>query len=325
MSINISIYYDYILERLSTLAVAINTNGKLNILNLHNHAEIFYRDFFNKLYGWKLRNINNDQQNNESIDLICDTNKILIQVSATCSKNKIESSLNREFINEHKNYHFKFISISKDSSLLRKKDYSNPFGILFEPEKDIYDLEFIMRDVYNLDIDNQKLIYEFIKKELGREVDINKLSSNLANVINILSKEDLNKNNQPINIDVFEIDRKISFNNLDIAKLTIEDYRIYHSTVDKIYSVYDTSGVNKSSSVLATIRKEYIENSTIKNDNELFFKVISNIQEKIVNSSNFIEIPIDELEMCINALVVDAFIRCKIFKNPKDYTYVVTR
>ncbi len=63
----------------------------------------------------------------------------------------------------------------------------------------------------------------------------------------------------------------------------------------------------------------------ISDSQELFFSIIDNIIELIKNSKNYIEIPYEELEMCVSVLVVDAFIRCKIFKNPEGYNYVVTR
>ena len=179
--------------------------------------------------------------------------------------------------------------------------------------------------ILNLDIDTQKKIYLFIKKELGQELDIEKLDSNLASIINILSKEDLDEDNQSITIDSFEIERKISFNNLITSKNIIGDYNIYHSRLDKIYSEFDVNGVNKSNSVLSTIRKEYIKNSGTQDEDKLFYDIIDNIQEKIIQSANFIKIPIDDLEFCVNILVVDAFIRCKIFKNPNNYNYVATR
>jgi hypothetical protein len=85
--------------------------------------------------------------------------------------------------------------------------------------------------------------------------------------------------------------------------------------------VFDSQGSNKSSSVLSTIRQEYVKTKSSFSDDQLFFEVISKVQEKILNSSNYTSIPFDELELCINILVVDAFIRCKIFENPEDYNY----
>ena len=63
---------------------------------------------------------------------------------------------------------------------------------------------------------------------------------------------------------------------------------------------------------------------TVSDPDELFFLIISSIIDVIKNSKNYIEIPYEELELCVSIIVVDAFIRCKIFKNPEGYRYVVT-
>ena len=170
----------------------------------------------------------------------------------------------------------------------------------------------------------QHLIYKFIKKELINEIDPLKLESNLATVINILSKEDWNKKEPISQINSFEIERKITHNNLNSAKIIIDDYYLHYSRVDKIYTEFDSQGSNKSSSVLSTIRQEYAKLKSSLTDDELFFNIVSKVQEKVLNSSNYTSIPFDELELCINILVVDAFIRCKIFENPKDYNYATT-
>ena len=109
---NRSKYFDYIEEKLNTLAARIEIKGKLNILDLHLHSENFYRDLLNKLFNWKLKNINEFKPNTEAIDLICESNKLIIQVSATCTIEKIKTALNKKIIREYDDYHFKFISIS---------------------------------------------------------------------------------------------------------------------------------------------------------------------------------------------------------------------
>lgn len=146
----------------------------------------------------------------------------------------------------------------------------------------------------------------------------------MAKVINILSKEDWNKKEPLSEINSFEIDRKITHNNLNSAKIIIDDYSLHYSRVDKIYTEFDSQGSNKSSSVLSTIRQEYAKLKSSLTDDELFFNIVSKVQEKVLNSSNYTSIPFDELELCINMLVVDAFIRCKIFENPEDYNYAST-
>lgn len=321
---NRSRYFNYIEEKLSVLAYRINIKGKLNILDLHMHSEDFYLHFLNKLYCWKLVNMNKKLQNVEAIDLIDDTNKIIIQVSATSTKAKIESALRKNIMQSLTGYTFKFVSISNDASKLRKLVYENTSGIKFEPANDIMDPSSILDEIKSKEIPFQRIIYSFIKDELGAEIDIIKLDSNLATIINILSEEDLNKFDADLTINSFEIGRKIEFNNLDISKIIIEDYKVHYNRVNKKYEEFDKLGKNKSNSVLASIRGEYIKNIKLDNDDELFFKVIDNVQNMVTQSANYISIPSDELDQCINILVVDAFIRCKIFKNPENYNYVTS-
>jgi hypothetical protein len=318
-------YFNYIEEKLSTLAVRIETRGRLNILDLHLHSENFYLHFFNLLFGYKLENLNSRRQNVEAIDLVDHENKIIIQVSASCTKQKVESSLSKEILKDYSDYSFKFISISKDATELRKSNFKNPYPLSFSPSTDIFDVSSILNTVLIRTVPEQKVIYKFIKEELGGDVDVVKLDSNLASVINILSKERWDESNMSDTVNSFEVDRKITFNELDRSRSIIEEYRIYYKKVDEKYSEFDQQGVNKSYSVLRSISKEYIRLKGKGNPDEIFEEVIERTKNKVLESANFIEIPIDELELCVDILVVDAFIRCKIFENPKHYDYVASR
>ncbi len=317
-------YFNYIEEKLHVLSRRIETRGKLNLLDLHIHLENFFFHFFNLLYGYKLENLNRKSANIESIDLICHKNKIIIQVSATSTKQKIESALSKDIIKNYNNYTFKFISISKDASNLRKKKYKNEHSIKFDCIQDIYDTKSILNDILNYDIEKIKKIYSFIKKELGNEIDIVKLDSNLAAIINILSKERWDEANKSDIVNSFEIDRKISFNNLKSSKEIIREYFVYYGKVDEKYYEFDSKGVNKSNSVLASIKREYLKIKDKTDADLVFSSIIESVIEKILRSANFEAIPIDELELCVDIIVVDAFTRCKIFNNPEGYNYVVT-
>ncbi len=317
-------YFNFIEERLNLLALRIKSRGRLNILDLHGHSEHFFQFLLNEVYKWDVVNENDVKQNVEAIDLVDHTNKLILQVSATSSKQKIESSLSKDSIKTYKGYTFKFVSIVCDSDNLRKQSFINPHGIIFNPAVDIIDINAILSKIRGLDINDQERIYTFVKRELLNESDPLKLESNLATVINILSKEDLNKKEALGETVCFEIDRKISHNNLNSAKLIIEDYSLHYSRVDKIYSEFDALGSNKSNSVLSTIRQDYAQLKSNLSDDELFFAVVSKVKLKVLNSSNYTSIPVDELDQCIKILVVDTFIRCKIFENPENYSYATT-
>jgi hypothetical protein len=259
--------------------------------------------------------------NVEAIDLIDHTNKIIIQVSATSSKPKIESSLSKQSLKDYKSYTFKFISIANDADNLRKGTFNNPYGINFNPQTDIIDTLSILGKIKGLEIDPLKKIYDFVKKELGGEIDVVKVESNLATIINILAKEDWDKTDPVSEIKQFEIDHKIEYNNLKQAVDDINDYSQYYGKLDKIYKEFDASGINKSISVLNAIASAYREAPDNLSDDNRFFHVFHKITEKIQkiqNRSNYEAIPIEELEMCVRIIVVDAFIKCKIFKNPSE-------
>lgn len=313
---NRSLYFNYIEDRLSYLATRIELRGKLNFLDLHLHSENFYLYFFNELFGWQLENLNVSKHNVAAIDLIDHKNKIVIQVSATATKEKVESALTKD-PSVYGGYAFKFISISKDASALRSMTFANPYNLTFTPRTDIYDIASILKTISALGIDDQRHIADFIKKELGSEVDPLKLESNLAAIINILAREDWSRDASSVETIPYDIDKKIDYNKLNAARGIIDDYNIHHGRVDRIYSDFNKQGANKSTAVLDAIRHDYFTNMGQLSDDDLFFKVIECVADRVQKSANYKDIPYEELELCVKILVVDSFIRCKIFKNPE--------
>lgn len=316
-------------EKLSVLRVRIEARGKQNILDLHIYSENFYRDFLNILYGWKLNNANSIKQNVEAIDLIDDVNKLVVQVSATATKQKVEISLKKDSIETYSNkgYTFKFMSISKPAENLRTMTFNNPHSITFNSSHDILDIESIEKDIVNLKIDELETVYKFIHKELGVIPDITLLDSDLTAIINILSNDDLTQNIPPVNINIYEIDKKIEFNHIDITSSLISDYVVYYNKVDMKYKEFDKLGANKSIAVFNTLNRIYLSarvKRKYNSDDELFLGIIEEVKELIVNSNNFTVTTKDQLDLCVSIIVVDAFIRCKIFENPEGYNYVIT-
>lgn len=318
---NRSHYFDYVEERLSGLAVRIRVRGRVNVLNLNVHAENFYVHLFNELFGLSLINANAHDQNATAVDLIDTSNRIIIQVSSTATKQKIESALSKD-LSAYAGYRFKFIPIVDDASGLRKLTYAVPAGITFTPKTDVHDVTSLVRMAAAMEIDDLKRVFDLVKKELGEEFGSERLETNLAEIVNILSNEDLSEEPQSIQVDSFEVGRKITFNGLDSLGSLIQGYAVHYSRLDGIYTEFDLRGVNKSASVLSSINSEYLKCQTTETGADLFFSIIRNIVEKIRSSSNFNRIPLDELELATTILIVDAFIRCKVFKNPNSYNHV---
>ncbi|MFT4444966.1 ABC-three component system protein [Parvimonas sp. G1967] len=324
---NRATYFNYVEEKLNTLAYRVEMRNKLNLLELNIHSENFFANLCNIIFDLELENLNFSYQNIDGIDLIDSKNKVVVQVSSTCIKSKIESSLSKSVYAKYKDYSYKFMSISKKApDSLKKKAFKNPYSMKFDPKQDIWDITLLLRKILNQKVSNQRKLYEFIKEELGEEVNCVKIESNLAKVINILADEILNMDAVSPEINSFDIDDKILFNELEDAKDIINDYKIFYHRLDEIYSEFDKEGKNKSLSVLQEIRRQYqILNTSDNNPVNIFYEIINCVMNIIIKSSNYTEMAMEELQMCTNILVVDAFIRCKIFKNPGGYNHVITR
>lgn len=322
---NRSTYYDYIEDKLLCLALKITYRWKLNLLNLNVHSENFYRDFLNILYWYKLENANQSSHNVEAIDLIDRDSKVIMQVSSTATKQKIEKSLSNNIMENYKSewYSFYFIPLVSDIWNLKNASIQNKHWISFIPKDNIISIKDILEIILYLDINNQKKICDFIKKELwNMQYDIELQPTNLAEVIaKIWEQKFIGYKIEKFQL--IEIEKKISFNNLgETTKQIIEEYKIYSNHINEIYNEYDKTGKNKTMSVLYTIKDIYLrkakefEVNNIQDTDLLFFAICDEMKNYIKNSSNYNEIPAEELTLIINIILVDAFIKCKIFKKP---------
>ena len=263
--------------------------------------------------------MNSENQNVEAIDLVDDTNKLIVQVSATNTKEKINHSLSKD-VSKYTDYTFKFISIARSADALRDKTYKTPNRIAFDPKNDIYDVVSLLKIIQHLSIDKLEEVYIFINKELCGNIDSSTIDSDLTAVIQILSQTDLSTDNIIRLNNEFEIDNKIEYNHLSTeSKDVIRDYCLYQNIVGKIYAAFDKEGMNKSLFVLNRIRGIFITYKGTLEGDELFGKIRECVKREIYDSLNRGNLTKEAIEMCADVIIVDAFIRCKIFENPQGY------
>lgn len=308
-------HFNVIEGRLSWLSTRVEYRATLNILDINILAEDFYRSLLNLIYGWNLVNLNATQQNAPAIDLIDAAAKIVIQVSSTASKQKIEATLAKD-LSAYAGYSFKFVCIGRPNPDLRKQTFLNPHKLTFVPASDIFDCPSLLAHIRDMEVAPMEKVRDFLCRELRLEPDVAKVESNLTSIIKLISREDWNPRPQPIEVIPYDIEGKITANSLDKACYLISDHRAHHHRLAKIYAEFDRQGANKSRSVLDGIRAEFLALPTGLSSDQLFFDTIANVIARIKLSANFTPIPQEELRMCVELLVVDAFIQCKIFKNP---------
>lgn len=314
--------FNYIEEHLFVLAYRVEARGKLNLLDLHLHSENFYRDFLNLLYGWNLENLNKVNQNVEAIDLIDNANRIVIQVSSTNTKQKIESALGKDSMTNYKGWSFKFVSIARSATDLRTKNFTNPYGLNFSPTTDIIDIDSLVREIFALKTDKLQEIETFIRKELGNDTTSAVIESDLTRIITMLAQVDWSTFDKIKLDNDFQIDAKIDYNDLVKSKMVIKEYNIWQNTVRRIYSAFDAEGLNKSLFVLQKIRSFYLEHCYILKGDDLFNAVRNDLKTEIRKHASSGELTEESIDICSDIIVVDAFIRCKIFENPEGYSYV---
>lgn len=320
-------YYDYIAEKLEVLSYRITSNGKLNLLHLNIHSETLYRDILNILYEYNLEPSNIGKANAEAVDLIDEDKKVVIQVSSTATKAKINSTLEKDKIKElaDADYSMKFVFVANEAKSLRGNTYNNKHNITFDPSTDIWDKITVLEKISQLTIDRMTLVHDLIQNEFGERPNPLKLSSNLAAIVNFLSKENLDEVPNKIQLNDYGIEEKIAFNELiDIKESTFDEYKIYYGILDRIYREFIREGSNKTVSVLRKITSFY-EKEVLNMEStnvEKFLNIIGKVEEHVLKSELVREIPEEEIDMCIRIIVVDAFVRCKIFKNPRGYNHV---
>ncbi|WP_240616093.1 SMEK domain-containing protein [Listeria kieliensis] len=160
--------FDSFLERLIFLNREIELRGKLNFNDLSIHSEDFYIKLFNHLLGLNLKNLNTVKPNAEAIDLLDTENKTIIQVTATCTKQKIENTLKKEVLKSYadRNYSIQFIFVGAQNNKIKSETFVNPFQIEFVGRKNIFLTEDILRVFNTLDVTSQENIIELIDLEL---------------------------------------------------------------------------------------------------------------------------------------------------------------
>ena len=306
-----------ITSRLSYLSSEIRLNDKLNLLDINVLSENVFKTILNILYGYNLENANIAEPNIKAIDLVDNTAKTVIQVSSDNGKTKVQSSLSKIDLSRFRGYSFKFVCISRNVSHLTKYVFDIPIGINFNAETDCYDIERITKDAINKDIKTISKLATYLEKSILPASVNERRPSVITYVINCLADISLAEVNIIPDTKLFDYIPKIDFNKLVKWKNIVIEYAVYSVLVDNIYSQYDKLGVNKSLTVLSSLHDLYLNLSTNYDGDELFDKLLEEVY-KIVDGDNTCNESLtrEELLMNIKIVLVDSFVKCKIFEKP---------
>lgn len=306
-----------ITSRLAYLSTEVKLNGALNLLDSNVLSEEVFMTILNITYGYNLQNANIIEHNAKAIDLIDIDSKLIIQVSSDNSKTKVQSSLSKIDLARFHGYSFKFVCISKRVSHLKKAEFNIPSSINFDATNDCFDIERIGKDIQGRGIDAMRLLAEFLEKSILPASANERRPSVITYVINQLAETSLANMDFVPDVKPFDFSPKIDLNNLIRWKSVVSDYAVYSVLVGNIYSQYDKLGVNKSFVVLSSLHDMYSNLSITYTGDELFDQLLLKVYE-IVDGDETCNASLTKEELLLNIkiVLVDAFVKCKIFKKP---------
>lgn len=150
---------------LTFLALKLEQENSINLVNWSVIAESFFCDFLNILFGWELSNMNVRAKNNPGFDLYSEKERIIIQISAQKDvRKKINDSFKKIDVNTYKDYRFKHVAI-RPSVKEPKKEFLVPDGLFFDKKTDIIDNAYLINALNGV---NYERILEI--KKLGDSV-----------------------------------------------------------------------------------------------------------------------------------------------------------
>ena len=307
-----------ITSRLSYLSSEVRLSGSMNLHDSNVLLEDVFKEILNITYGIELQNANLIKQNIKAIDLIDCSTKTFIQVSSDNSKAKVQTSLDKIELPKYEGYTFKFVCISKGVSHLKKHHFNVPEGISFNAETDCYDDKRILRDILAKDIDTIRKLASYLEESILPATADERRPSVITYVINRLADEPLAEIAVNPDTKSFDLEPKIDINSLKKWRHIISEYTVFSLLVDKIYRAYDEQGVNKSFAVLSSLHDLYLNLASELTGDALFDKLLESVYDIINKDYECNEsLTREELQVNIKIVLVDAFVKCKIFKKPE--------
>lgn len=157
----------YISRCLSYLRAEVETLNSMNLTDINVHAENFFRDLLNLIYGYKLRNINIDEMNTAAIDLGDTSKKIALQVTSTNALKKTTDTVSKFIAKGLQNTYDRLIILNIRSKSEHREETIGENGVFtLNTRNDIWDKDDIVRHVTDLPTEKIAEIANFLRKEM---------------------------------------------------------------------------------------------------------------------------------------------------------------
>ena len=313
-----AIYIEQTTLLLHAFAEAVKTLGKINLHDDNIHAEYFFRDFLNKLYGWNLGDANDEKKNEPGIDLKDEERTLMVQVSSTASVQKVKDSFAKASKVKYKGYRFYFLFLVGSASELRGKKFTVPDEFVFDAGTDILDIDSLIARMMSEPFETKRELYELAQDHLAVLTQPRKDPQALSNVVKVLAEE-MQGGDVSVGSVPFVIPEKIRLNRLDGIKNSITEHAEYTEMLKRIYETSESLGKFVRLTIHSSLQKVYESNKDKMAPVELYHYISDIALGKVLQSANRpTDMTIESMEWCVDVIVADAFEACKIFEHPKN-------
>ncbi len=304
---------------LNFLRGEVELSNSLNLQNINVYAENFFRDFLNELYGYNLKNANNENQNAATIDLFDVGQRIAIQVTSDNSSQKIHYTINsfneRSLFNNFDRLIMLIITTKKD--FVRTK-FAKVGSTLFDKNYDVVDLADILKHIADLELGKLKEIREFIEREVALKSPIYK-SHKESNQVETIMKmiEYLTANSDAENSSEKEPDpdKKIFKRFADYSDYLTGRYR----ELAPFY--YEPLTIAAKAIGLDAVKVKKIQLYLKRESNQYLNEKEGNPQKALHSMALFFNDKLSEAnfefdELAAEFYLIDELIKCNVFPNP---------
>lgn len=161
---------EYLKKSIAYIETLVNRVHLLNSLNYYDiniSSENFFSGLLGLVYGWNLKNLNNEELNAVSIDLYDDVRRVAVQVTSDNSSAKIHNTIKKFIEND--------LYVKYDRLLVMVIDYKDRYTAQFKTEdkfdfnkdSDIITIKKLIKDISKLDTSQVKKVLEYLEFEVG--------------------------------------------------------------------------------------------------------------------------------------------------------------
>lgn len=161
-------YIGQIIDELTAVSQQVKSRGTLQLFDLNLYLEDFFKDILNIVYGYKLKNLNEERSNNPGLDLGDELAGVAFQITSTKTSEKINKTLQKAAKQASKFPQIYVLILQDKQGSYTGIDAELAKSFSFKAIKHVLDIGDLLKVVLSLPIDRLQQLFELVSKEVAR-------------------------------------------------------------------------------------------------------------------------------------------------------------